>query len=228
MTGILPKRAKLARMEKKMGVSEAAKKLGIARSTLWKYERGERTPDIEVARKMAHIYDVPLDWLVGTAEQKTPPALYLSASTNEKVTTVAIPLLGTIPAGLFTQVHEKIISFIDAPQNLVKDGDYFYLQVGGDEMMGSGIQKGDFILVKMQPTVERGEIAVVRTKDEEGTLKRIKTVDDKYILYPDNNQYEPQLENCKDVQIIGKVIKVEFDPNSRRRNYLRQVEGLDQ
>lgn len=215
MVDRLPERAKLARMEKGLKVTKAASLLGIARSTLWKYEKGERTPDIEVARKMAEIYDVPIDWLLGTTELKQPPVPYLPASSRGPGKTVAIPLLGTIPAGLSAELHEEIITFVETPQDLVKNGDYFYLQVKGDSMIGSRIHDGDYILVRKQPVVEKGEIAVVRTNHEEGTLKRVKIVDGKFLLYPDNPKYEPQVINCEDAQVIGKVIKVEFDPNAR-------------
>jgi len=51
-----PERAKEARKKSGKKLKEILNHLGIARSTLWKYENGERKPDIDVARKMAEIW----------------------------------------------------------------------------------------------------------------------------------------------------------------------------
>jgi repressor LexA len=83
-------------------------------------------------------------------------------------------------------------------------------------MTGSRIYEGDLVLVRKQPEVENGEIAVVRTNESEATLKRVKYVDGTYVLYPDNPKYSPVIIKSDNAQIIGKVIKVEFDPNARR------------
>ena len=40
--------------------------LGINRTTLSRYESGQREPDIETLGKLADFYEVSLDWLVGT------------------------------------------------------------------------------------------------------------------------------------------------------------------
>jgi Helix-turn-helix. len=39
---------------------------GINRTTLSRYENGEREPDIETLGLLADFYEVSLDWLVGT------------------------------------------------------------------------------------------------------------------------------------------------------------------
>ena len=216
MENKFPERAKIARKESGKKLKEITDYLGIARSTLWKYEQGERKPDIDVVRKMSEIYDVPIDWLSGVSQVKESPASYLPSNAKPIGKTIPVPLLGTIPAGLATEIYENILCFIETPEDQVKNGDYFYLQVKGDSMKNSRIEDGDFVLVRKQPNVENGEIAVVRTNESEGTLKRVKKVDGQYILYPDNPKYDPIMIKSEYAQIIGKVIKVEFDPNVRR------------
>ncbi len=217
MADSFPERAKSARKDKRIKGVNAAKMLGISRSSLWKYEKGMRTPDIDVAINMAGVYEVPIDWLLGTNEVRESPIEYLPPTAKPVGKTKPIPLLGSIPAGLSKEMHEETLCFIETPELHVKNGDYFYLRVSGDSMNGSRINDGDLILVQKQPQVESGEIAVVRTNNSEGTLKRVKLVDDRYILYPDNPNYEPQVVNCEEAQIIGKVVKVEFDPNQKKR-----------
>jgi repressor LexA len=216
MADRLPARAKLARQEKGMKAMEAAKLLGIARSTLWKYEKGERSPDIDVALNMARVYEVPLDWLLGTTELLRPPATYLPAASKPQGRTIPIPLLGSIPAGIAEGLYEDILCFVEIPQEQSKNVDYFYLQVQDDSMLGSRICAGDLVLVRKQPHIATGEIAVVRTNHTAGSIKRVEVIANQYVLYPDNPNYEPQTVNCAEAQIIGKVIKVEFDPNRKR------------
>jgi transcriptional regulator with XRE-family HTH domain len=44
---------------------ELAVALGLARSTITKYERDERVPDLMTAARMAELFGVSLDYLVG-------------------------------------------------------------------------------------------------------------------------------------------------------------------
>lgn len=48
---------------------ELAEKLNISRSTLAKYETGERVPDLHTLIKMADIFDISLDHLAGRPYQ---------------------------------------------------------------------------------------------------------------------------------------------------------------
>lgn len=56
---------KLLRNEKQFRQEDIAEKLSIARQTYSSWETGERTPDIESLIKLADLYNVSLDFLVG-------------------------------------------------------------------------------------------------------------------------------------------------------------------
>ncbi|QNH44441.1 helix-turn-helix transcriptional regulator [Bacillus sp. PAMC28748] len=58
---------KLREARKKKGLKqiEAAQKLGISNGTLSGYERDYRDPDTEILKKMAELYDVSVDELLG-------------------------------------------------------------------------------------------------------------------------------------------------------------------
>lgn len=62
---VLGKRLKEARENKKLTQIEAAKKLGISNGTLSGYERNYRDPDTSMLEKMAELYNVKVDWLLG-------------------------------------------------------------------------------------------------------------------------------------------------------------------
>ena len=48
-----------------MTQKEVAEKVGIARSTYALYETGERSPDVEVVKKLAEVLNVSGDYLIG-------------------------------------------------------------------------------------------------------------------------------------------------------------------
>lgn len=62
---ILARRLKEARNKSGYKQIEAAKKLGISNGTLSGYERDYRDPDTDILNKMASLYDVSVDWLLG-------------------------------------------------------------------------------------------------------------------------------------------------------------------
>lgn len=53
------------RKEQKISQTELASQLGIHKNVLGRYERNEVLPSIEIARKIADILDVSLDYLTG-------------------------------------------------------------------------------------------------------------------------------------------------------------------
>lgn len=64
----LGRRLRSARDNTGLSQIEAAKKLGISNGTLSGYERNYRDPDTEILYKMADLYDVSVDWLVGKSD----------------------------------------------------------------------------------------------------------------------------------------------------------------
>lgn len=127
-----------------------------------------------------------------------------------------IPILGTVAAGIPLYAEQNILGYEDVPKSLIKSGEYFFLIVQGDSMIGSRIFQGDKVLIRRQPLVENGEIALVLVNGDEATLKRVKYLDDKAILLPDNPAYEPMVYPISDVQIIGYVAQVIFNPNIKK------------
>src|SRR5699024_2951045 len=66
---ILGKRLKQARINKGITQIDAANILGISNGTLSGYERNYRDPDTETLNKMANLYEVSNDWLLGKSDK---------------------------------------------------------------------------------------------------------------------------------------------------------------
>lgn len=58
-------RLRALREKKGLTQSEAAKKMGIVRSTYSNYEAGNREPDNDTLKKFAEFYEVSIDYLLG-------------------------------------------------------------------------------------------------------------------------------------------------------------------
>ncbi len=64
----LGKRILDLRKQKGLTREKLGKKIGTSGAIIGRYERNERTPSVEIARKMALALDVSLDYLVGNTE----------------------------------------------------------------------------------------------------------------------------------------------------------------
>lgn len=136
--------------------------------------------------------------------------LYRIGELQPVVDTAYVPILGYIAAGQPLMIQEQIVGYELMPGYYSED--HFLLEVKGDSMIGSRIYPGDKVLVKSQPEVENGEIAVVNVNGNDATLKKVKKYDDGSVwLVSTNEKYAPIALN-KNSRIIGKVIRVIFEP----------------
>jgi transcriptional regulator with XRE-family HTH domain len=62
------KRVSELRKQHKISQDELSKKIGVHQNVIGRYERGEAKPSIEVASKLADIFNVSLDYLVGKTD----------------------------------------------------------------------------------------------------------------------------------------------------------------
>ena len=119
------------------------------------------------------------------------------------------PLLGTVRAGLPMYAEENIEGYIPITR---KDGArYFWLRVRGDSMNAVGISENDEILVREQPEVENGQLAVVMVNGDEATVKYFRQEGSLVVLTPKsfNPVHQPQIYDLKRVQVrvVGLVVE---------------------
>ena len=116
------------------------------------------------------------------------------------------PILGRIAAGTPILAEENIEGRLELGDVAKKGADQvFLLRVSGDSMIERGINPGDLVLIRQQPTVESGEIAAVLIGDE-ATLKIFRVKEKRTYLEPANKKYKPiSLDSSKDIRILGKA-----------------------
>jgi putative transcriptional regulator len=59
------------RVQLGMNQTELAKKIGVTPTTIWLYERGEATPKIDIALRLAKVLGMTIEQLVGEDPPKT-------------------------------------------------------------------------------------------------------------------------------------------------------------
>ncbi len=119
-----------------------------------------------------------------------------------------IPVVGRVAAGRPITAVENLDGYLRL-DNLYDASSHYALRVRGDSMVDDGIWDGDFAIVREQPTVENGQIAVAIIEGE-ATVKRIRRQGSVVDLIPANDLYEPIHVDLAttDFRIGGKVVGV--------------------
>jgi repressor LexA len=122
-----------------------------------------------------------------------------------------IPVVGRIAAGLPIEAIEDPSDVVELPVGSVPDN-CFALRVRGTSMIDDHIDDGDLVVVRSQPTVDNGDIAVAIVNDstENGgaTLKRFYHEGDMVRLQPRNPSMQPIMVAADQVEVRGKVVKL--------------------
>jgi repressor LexA len=132
----------------------------------------------------------------------------VSGAAIERRPTRHIPLVGEVAAGTDVLAHENIEELLPLPEDFTGDGQLFMLRVRGDSMIDAGILDGDYVVVRQQPTAEKGEIVVAGIPGEEATVKTYTRKGDKVVLLPSNPRLEPMVFDPSEVEIFGRVVTV--------------------
>jgi repressor LexA len=177
----------LKSLRNKRGLTQEslANKLNVSPSTYGLWEQGRRTPEKNMLIKIADLFDVSVDDLLG--RKKLPPDFFPASEIDYNRIGVKVPILGTVKAGIPILAIENIIGYGVA--DLDDNTDYFLLKVKGDSMQPD-IKENSHILVHKQNICSNGQIVVVLINGDEATVKTIKFEKNGVILIPSNPAYD--------------------------------------
>lgn len=208
---------KMRRAQCGLTQQEIADRLGIDRTTYTKYESGKSEPNFEMLQKISSILKIPKAELLEEWTEDCQMTI-LHDGTDKSSSNIipysstgSVPILGRIPAGIPLEAVEEIEGY--EPVTVSDPENYFYLRVEGDSMAGAGIQTGDLVLIRMQPTADNGQIVACKINGDEATLKRFRQQGDTVILMPENPKYDPLVVPASDfatghAKIIGVAIEI--------------------
>lgn len=204
-------RVKELRKLNNISQQKLASMLNVHQTAISQWETGRTSPDIQTANTMAKLFNVTLDYLLGS-EVSTK-----STPTSPKSRATRIPVYGCVAAGIPIEAIDNFDStdpddWEEIDEHMSKDGEYFALRIKGDSMEPK-MSSGDVVIVRKQPDVENGDVAIVCINGDEATCKKIKKTPEGVMLISFNPAYEPMFYSKKQVEelpltILGRVVEL--------------------
>ncbi|MDA8393087.1 MAG: transcriptional repressor LexA [Actinomycetota bacterium] len=119
-----------------------------------------------------------------------------------------VPLVGDVAAGTSVLASENVEELLPIPQALTGAGQLFALRVRGESMVDAAILDGDYVVVRVQPSAENGDVVVAALPGDEATVKTYRRKGSRVSLVPANAAMEPIELDARDVTIYGRVVSV--------------------
>lgn len=189
---------------------ELSKLLHVTKSTISMYERNERTPSPDILKKYSQLFDVSIDYLLGTPNDTVEML-------GQAVTMNKYPYIDDyVSAGSPVNIEGmKDVPNIYVPDELL--GSYagskrlFFLKVNG-ESMNKIIPNGSTIGVISYDSIndiKNGDIVVYSTEDHSFAVKYFYKEENKLIFKPSSTYhyyYDLVFDINDNIRIIGKVV----------------------
>jgi repressor LexA len=128
------------------------------------------------------------------------------SSTIVSDSTVSVPVMGRIAAGVPISAIQDHTHDIACPPDLLTNGEHYALEVRGDSMIEEGIHDGDTVIIRRCDSAENGAIVVALVEDEEATLKRLRKRDGAVELEAANPAYETRRYGPDQVRVQGRLV----------------------
>ena len=211
--------------QKGWSLSEFARKLGLPKSSISRYFNKSRQLPINKINLFADTLGVSSEYLLGIKisnndlldiynklDSKRQTKVYDYASRQleeqngiqeEKV--VYLVRGRQSAAGSMIHVDDVDAEMGVLPSSIVPNGANELVQIIGDSMEPI-IKKGSEVYLRYQPTVEDGEVAIVRIEDEGVTCKYLFRDGENIVLKSENSKYDDIVVDAEKVSVIGKVL----------------------
>ena len=215
------------RNENSLTMEELGKRLGKNKSSISRWISGERYPKIEEIEEIAKYFNTDVETLIFGFNTKvndiTSIYTQLTSQRQERVYNYAEEQLNEqngqiqedniVPIVFGRQSAAGSMIYVDdvdaemgvLPSSIVPNGANELVQITGDSMEPI-IKKGSEVYLRYQPTVEDGEIAIVRVEDDGVTCKYLYRDGQNIILRSENPEYDDIVVDANKVSVIGKVL----------------------
>lgn len=218
--------------QKGWSLSEFARKLNLPKSSISRYFNKSRQLPINKINLFSDVLGVSPEYLLGIQtiasdrsktqnellnvynklESKRQSKVYDYASRQldeqngiEEDKVVYLVRGRQSAAGSMIHVDDSDAEMGVLPSSVVPNGANELVQITGDSMEPL-IKKGSEVYLRYQPTVEDGEIAIVRVEDDGVTCKYLYRDGQNIILKSENPEYDDIIVDANKVSVIGKVL----------------------
>ena len=175
----------------------------IAKSSIQRYASGStKKIPIDAIQSIARAVGVSAAYIMGWESNVSPLP-------SDKI--FMRPLYNSVAAGFGAQAEDTIVSYIPTfISNSLEKDKYIWVNVEGDSMSPL-IDDGSKILIRMQDSVDSGQIAVILIDNEEAVVKKVEYGTDYVTLISINPYYPPRCFEGKEVlrlRVVGLVKEV--------------------
>ncbi|MCQ2479295.1 MAG: XRE family transcriptional regulator [Clostridia bacterium] len=189
---------KALRTEKNLTQAALAQLCGVHQTAVSQWEKGRTMPDTESLKILSTVLGASIDSILGGRE--TPS------------NGVRIPVLGYVRAGIPVEAIEEIVDYEEISPALAKTGDFFALYIKGNSMEPK-MYEGDVVIIRKQPDIDSGDVAVVLVNSMDATVKKVVKKGTGISLIPFNTDYSVMDFSAEDisrlpVSIVGKVVEL--------------------
>lgn len=137
---------------------------------------------------------------------KRPPEPVPSPVESALGSTIVVPVMGRIAAGVPIEAIQTQSHTVSVPPEMLRKGEHYALEVRGDSMIEAGILDGDTVLIRKTNTADSGDIVVALVDGEEATLKRLRKKGGSIALEAANVAYETRIFGPDRVAIQGQLV----------------------
>lgn len=223
-------RIKTRREDLGLSFQQLADLTNMSKSTLQRYETGGiKNIPLDKLEVLARALSTTPEWILGWNREITdldktilsrfpgfnPGKNYIneldSVSPLSSNNIFMRPLYDSVAAGFNVLAQNTVVGYIPTQIPSPSEQDkYIWVNVVGDSMSPM-IDDGSKVLIKLQESVDSGQIAIVLIDDEEAVVKRVVYGEDWIELQSVNPYYPPRRFEGQDVQrirVMGLVKEV--------------------
>lgn len=209
---------KKRRLELGLTLKDVAAALGVAESTVLRYERKDiQNMGIDKIVQLAKVLKCsPADLLGWDTNQlpledaiKVINSITITGENEEEK--AKIKLLGSLPAGVPIAAVTDVIGYEEIPAAWQTDGRHYIALRVADISLYPRYLEGDILIIRLTPKVRNGCDAIVYLDGTDATLRQVQTNDDESLTFkPYNPEYPPKTYpvGAEGIAILGVVVQM--------------------
>ncbi len=203
MQSSIGERIKELRDENGWSQEHLAKLLNVtSKGTICNYEKNWNCPPGKMIEKMAIVFDVTVDYLIGISDLRERYVQFMKGR--------QMPVFKTCDTdALINKEYSKIETYMEIPDCVnIRRGDFFGIIIDDNSIDKYHINKNDIVVIEKQQLPEAGSLCAIMAKNKL-MVRKYYPEDDVITLVPDSfdENYKSVKYNKEDVKVLGVVTK---------------------
>lgn len=181
------------RIRSGMTQEELGRSLEKSKNNISQYETGKREPDLSTLTRLAELFQVTVDELLGR------PALLRTVRVYDEQTLLDH---GCLP-------ETRTLAYGELPE-----GEFIFYRAGDHSMASMRIRKGDLLLIRLEALPRDHELGLFVVDGKPCVRMSMLQPDGRILLISGDLSIPPRLISSDRLDMVGCVVRVEFTPAS--------------